>query len=159
MRPALLGLLAALAASGPAAAQDRCADFAWPLTRERTLLSEAPAAENGATLPFGEARRIAAVPLAQAGLHAPPERGGPDIRAAHVQVDGAPARIQVTLSDDAWVDVVQGGRHLRSLGSTGHRGCPGLRKSVRFDTGGAPFAVQVSGPDLREMAIAVTAAQ
>jgi hypothetical protein len=157
----VLGLIAGLGAAG-AQERDRCADFAWPLAAERSMLAEAPMVENGGAVPLGQARRVATPLLAEANLPAPPERrfeGAESIRAAFVTADTAASRIQITLSDDAWVDVVQDGRYLRSLGSTGHRGCPGLRKSVRFDTGGAPFVIQVSGPDLKSVAIAVTPGQ
>lgn len=155
----VLASLVLLASLGPTAAQDRCAEFAWPLHAEQALLSGAPEGENGTTLPIGQGRRVTASPLAQARLPARPERGGPEVRAAFLQVGAAPSRVQVTLSDDAWVDIVQDGRFLRSLGSTGHRGCLGLRKSIRFETGGAPFVVQLSGPDLNSIAVVVTPAQ
>ena len=164
MRGGIVGVLALIAGLGPAGAQerDRCADFAWPLAVEKSLLADAPTAESGDAVPLGQARRVATVPLPEANLPASPERRSgvaESIRAAFVKVDTSASRIQITLSDDAWVDVVQDGRYLRSLGSTGHRGCPGLRKSVRFDTGSAPFVLQVSGPDLKSVAIAVTPEQ
>ena len=52
--------------------------------------------------------------------------------------------LQVTFSDEAWIDVVQDGRYARSAGSTARGDCPGLRKSVRFELGPAAFVVQLS---------------
>jgi hypothetical protein len=46
----------------------------------------------------------------------------------------------VTLSHEAWIDVVQDGRYARSVGSTSRNDCPGLRKSVRLDFGVRPAA-------------------
>jgi hypothetical protein len=52
---------------------------------------------------------------------------------------------QITLSDDAWIDVIQNGRYARSVGSTGRSDCPGVRKSVRLDLDASPVVLQVSG--------------
>ena len=52
---------------------------------------------------------------------------------------------QLTLSDEAWVDVVQDGRYARAVGSSGRSDCPGVRKSVRFELSDQPFAIQISG--------------
>lgn len=56
-----------------------------------------------------------------------------------------PGLYQVTLSDEAWIDVVQNGPYARSIGSTGRSDCPGLRKSVRFELDAGPIVVQLSG--------------
>ncbi len=53
--------------------------------------------------------------------------------------------IQVTLSDDAWIDVVQDGKETRSASHVGLHGCPDLRKSVRFELKAAPAKVQIRG--------------
>ena len=62
---------------------------------------------------------------------------------------------QITLSDEAWVDVVQNGRYARSVGSTGRSDCPGVRKSVRLDLDASPLVLQFSGvtPDAITIAI------
>jgi hypothetical protein len=62
---------------------------------------------------------------------------------------------QVTVSDEAWVDVVQDGRYAKFVGSTGRRDCPGVRKSLRFHLAQAPFAVQVSGVASETVTLAV----
>ena len=51
---------------------------------------------------------------------------------------------QITVSDEAWIDVVQDDRYARSVGSTGRSDCSALRKSVRLELGPAPFVVQLS---------------
>ena len=56
-----------------------------------------------------------------------------------------PGIYQITLSDDAWIDVIQSGRYARSVGSTGRGDCPGVRKSVRLDLDASPVVLQVSG--------------
>ena len=52
---------------------------------------------------------------------------------------------QVTLSGEGWIDLVQNGAALDSADHSGAKNCPGLRKSVRFNVGAAPVALQVSG--------------
>jgi hypothetical protein len=66
---------------------------------------------------------------------------------------------QVTLSDEAWIDVVQDGRYARSVGSTGRSDCPGLRKSVRLELRPASFIVQLSAAATDAIIIAITPAE
>ena len=71
----------------------------------------------------------------------------------------APGTYQITLSEDAWVDVTQDGKHgLKSLGSTGQRGCGILRKSLRFRLAPGEVTVQVSGAVLPQLMVAFLAA-
>ena len=51
---------------------------------------------------------------------------------------------QVTLSGDAWVDVVQDGKVLKQVGFTGSHSCKAVRKSVRFAIGTAPTTIEIS---------------
>ena len=66
-----------------------------------------------------------------------------------------PGIYQVTLSEEAWIDVVQDGRYARSVGSTGRSDCPGLRKSVRLELGAAPFVLQLSGVAAEQVVVAI----
>jgi hypothetical protein len=63
----------------------------------------------------------------------------------------------VTLSEEAWIDVVQDDRYARSVGSTSRGDCPGLRKSVRLDLGAAPFVLQISGVTSDSIAVEIGA--
>ena len=161
------GLAAALliALLAPAAADDGCDKFAWPLARERTLLAAAdkPAVQAGETL--AAAPKGAFIVNLQSGAEAafakPPERKpraerwfGGMVRFPALD---RPGIYQVTLSEEAWIDVVQDGRYARSVGSSGRSDCPGLRKSVRFQLGAAPFVLQLSGAASDSVAIAVGA--
>jgi hypothetical protein len=155
------GLLIALLA--PAAAEDGCGKFAWPLAREQASF----AATDKPTMKAGEL--FAAIPksafilLLQPGAEAafaiPPERKP---RSEHwfggmirLPAPDRPGIYQVTLSEEAWIDVVQDGRYARSVGSTGRSDCPGLRKSVRLDLGASPFVLQVSGVASDSIVVAV----
>ena len=146
--------LALLALLGPvAAADDGCEKFAWSLARERAAF----AASDKMTIAAGEA--LAALPAsalvirlqpgAQASFAMPPERK-PKTEQWHGGMVRLPALAkpgiyQITLSDDAWIDVIQNGRYARSVGSTGRSDCPGVRKSVRLDLDASPVVLQLSG--------------
>lgn len=147
------GVAMLVAQFAPAVAEDGCDKFAWPLTRARALLAAAdkPAVKAGATLaaiPMG-AITLQLQPGAEASFVIPPERKprvepwfGGAIKFPALEKAGI---YQITLSDEAWLDVVQDGRYARSVGSTGRGDCPGLRKSVRLELTAAPFALQFSG--------------
>lgn len=162
------GLAAAvlIALLAPAsAATDGCDKFAWPLLHEQALLTapDKPSVQAGATL--------AAIPAGafvlnlQAGAQAvfakPPERKPKAERwfggAIRFPALGKAGIYQVTLSDEAWIDVVQDDRYARSVGSTGRSDCPGMRKSVRLDLGATPFVLQISGAAVETIAVTIGA--
>jgi hypothetical protein len=129
-----------------------CNKFAWALTHEKTLFAAADKrrAEAGAELTSFPAAAVVLdlKPAAQAAFVLPPERK-PRTETWFGGMLRLPApeagSYQVTLSEEAWIDVVQDGRYARSIGSTGRSDCSGLRKSVRFELGNSPFIVQLSG--------------
>ena len=135
------------------AADDGCEKFAWSLARERAAFAATDkttiaAGETLAALPAG-ALVIRLQPGAQASFEMPPERK-PRTEQWHGGMVRLPALpksgiYQITLSDDAWIDVIQNGRYARSVGSTGRSDCPGVRKSVRLDLDASPVVLQVSG--------------
>ena len=156
-------VLALLALPGPAAADDGCEKFAWSLARERAAF----AAADKTTTAAGET--LAALPAAalvirlqagaQAAFEMPPERK-PRTEPWHGGMVRLPALpksgiYQISLSDDAWIDVIQNGRYARSVGSTGRSDCPGVRKSVRLDLDSAPGVLQVSGVAADTIAVTI----
>jgi hypothetical protein len=163
MRRFYLAAALLITLSAPATAEDGCDKFAWPLARQRALFAaaEKPTVKAGealAALPGG-AFILRLQPAADAVFAMPPERKprsetwfGGVVRFA---APDKPGIYQVTLSDEAWVDVVQDGRYARSVGSTGRGDCPGLRKSVRLDLGGAPFVLQISGVSSDSITVAI----
>lgn len=159
------GILALAALHSPAFAADGCDKFAWPLAREQSLLAAAdkPAVKAGETLAAipKTAFTLHLQPGAEAAFAMSPERKP---RAEHsfggaIKFPAAakPGIYQVTLSEEAWIDVVQDGRYARSVGSTGRSDCPGLRKSVRLDLGATPFVLQISGAASAAIAVAIGA--
>jgi hypothetical protein len=63
---------------------------------------------------------------------------------------------KVTLSSEAWIDVMQDGHFLKSTAHTGASGCAGIRKSVKFNLDAAPFVVQLSNVPANKIGVAIT---
>jgi len=163
-----IGILLLVTLHTPAAAEDGCDKFAWPLAREQALLAAAdkPSVKAGETLgaiPKGafimNLQPNTDVTLATYAL--PPERKpkaehwfGGAVRLTAVEKPGI---YQVTLSEEAWMDIVQDGRYAHTVGHTGRGDCPGLRKSVRLELGAAPFVLQISGAASDTIAVAIGA--
>ena len=129
-----------------------CDKFKWPLDKERATLtgSDLPKVASGSRidwrLPF--ATIVSLVSLADAKLPLAPERT-PKSNASFAGFIQSPApakaaTYKMTLSSEGWIDVVQDGRRMQSLTSTGVKGCDGVRKSVKFELAPAPFTVQLS---------------
>ena len=153
MLRSVLAAVALISLLERAAADDGCEKFAWSLARERAAFAVAdkPAITTGETLPAlpSGALVIRLQPGAQATFAMPPERK-PRIEQWHGGMVRLPALpkpgiYQITLSEHAWIDVIQNGRYARSVGSTGRSDCPGVRKSVRLDLDASPVVLQVSG--------------
>jgi hypothetical protein len=142
MRRGLLIAFALLVAA-PALAQEPvgCDKFKWPLDKERALLAHASPLASGGELPL-----------------APSRAPKPDTYAGFVRVT-APAKAgsyKVTLTDNAWIEVVQDGQNLKTGAFSGVHGCEGLRKSVKFDLTAAPFVITLSNMTAKEIGVVVT---
>ena len=154
LRLALFSAIALVAMLAPAKAADGgCEKFAWSLSRDRAALAASDktivaAGETLIALPAG-ALVIRLQPAAEVSFAMPPERKPRSDRwfggMVRFPALAKPGIYQITLSEDAWIDVVQNGRYARSVGSTGRSDCPGVRKSVRLDLEQTPFALQLSG--------------
>ncbi len=73
-----------------------------------------------------------------------------------VPAEGA---IQISLSGEAWIDVIQNGHAVKSAAYSGVKTCPGIRKSVRFNLAPGPASIQLSGTKKAELKVAVLAPQ
>jgi hypothetical protein len=139
-----------------------CDHFAWSITREKAWfdgkLTSAPSGDR--VTKSDEGVLLALKPTKGFDFFLKPERPPkPDSFSGNFVIAGvaSPGLYQITLSDDAWVDVFQNGARLKSTAFAAQKDCPGVRKSVRFDlTPGAPVTIQISnsGKDSIKVAIA-----
>jgi hypothetical protein len=146
-----------------------CEAFKWPLDKERAAFESAgleQIATGTAGRPWKEqAFALALVPATSVAYTVPPggkakAEGTPQY--GGVLPFGAPEKAgvyQVTLSGEGWIDLVQNGAALKSAGHSGAKNCPGLRKSVRFEVGAAPVALQISGSPAESIRIAIRPAE
>lgn len=164
LRPTLALLAASLVMAPPLARADEaaCAKFKWPIAREQKAFagSELSAISDGKSLPgIGQAANLSLQPQASVSFARAPGRK-PRVDPAFAAVVSLPAvgtagRYQVTLSEDAWIDVLQNGKEVRSAGFSAQRDCPGVRKSVRFALEPGPATLQISGASVDAMKIDV----
>ena len=146
-----LGVGVALLAP-PALAQQPpgCSDFKWPVDRELAAFASdaAPAVESVAPLPTAAAATLKLADQGGVSFTVPPvhkPKHGPAYAGSFVLPAGmAAGPYQVTLSDDAWIDVAQGGKLLKQTGFTGSHTCTVVRKSVRFDLAAGPATLEIS---------------
>ena len=167
MRRLVIAFVAVLIAS-PALAQEPtgCDKFKWRLDAERALLTSADAIPIASGIGLEgmppKALALKLEPFASAKLPMPPERTpkAASSFAGFVRIDTRPKAgpYLVTLSAEAWVDVVQNGKFVKSSAFSGAQGCEGVRKSVRFDLSAEPFVVQVSGAAADAIKMTITPA-
>ena len=139
-----------------------CDGFKWPLKREAALLQsvDKPALPNGGAAKSGaSAFDLKLVDFDAAALPVAPERG-PKSKPSNAgfirfAAPDAAGPYQVTVSEGAWIDVVQDGRFIKPSAFTGATECPGVRKSIRVALGGSPFTVQISSTQASAIAVVV----
>jgi hypothetical protein len=167
-----VALLAAFMAPGVAGAQDAskdqgeaaCAHFAWPIARERAwFAAKLETTPSGARIvDTDEAILLELKPTGSFQFILKPERPPrPESFSGEVIIAGvaAPGVYQITLSDEAWIDVFENNARMKSMAFTGQKDCPGVRKSVRFElTPGAPVTVQISNSPKNSIKLAIAPA-
>jgi hypothetical protein len=163
---AAIVFLAWFALAAPALADEPvgCDKFTWPLDKERAMLTSAGAVTVASgmklALPLPVAVTVDLSPFADAKLPMAPERAPkqPNSFAGFISVPAPPQAdsYKVTLSSEAWIDVIQDGHFLKSSAHTGASGCAGIRKSVKFNLDAAPFVVQLSNVPANKIAVAIT---
>jgi hypothetical protein len=138
-----------------------CESFKWPLDKERAAFDDAAlerAASGVARGPLKEqAFNLVLVPAKEVAYAVPPAKKKHDGFAGLVAFTAPekPGIYQVTLSSEGWIDLVQNGAALDTTDHSGAKNCPGLRKSVRFEVGGAPLALQISGAPADTIKVAI----
>lgn len=155
--------LAATLWLGATAARADCDHFRWSLAREKAWFAASPEPiEAGASVASdGRAFEVAlkpgeaavyALPLKQAAKAG--EFGGV-VRVAAIAKAGL---YQVTVSREAWVDVIQNDARAKTRNVSRQRDCAAFAKSVRFELAAGPAALQFSGVKAPTIAFALAAA-
>jgi len=162
----VLASVIAVLSAAPAAAQEPvgCDKFSLPVEQEMAAL-RAPnlkvvaSGSNVAETPF--AAMLLLAPIKAAQLPKAPERApNEDTFAGYLSVAAvAPGTYSISLSDAAWVDVLQNNRFLKARAHSGARGCPGIRKVLRFDLTSKSFVVQFSGATTGRLGVAIMPAK
>ena len=147
--------------AAPSLADDAaCKSFKWDLSREQGWLQTSPPAlASGATLAKAEgAAALLLSPVDGFAFAVAPEHkpaaGSFGAILSLPALDKA-AIYQVTLSDEGWIDVIQDGASVKSGAFSGAKGCPGLRKSVRFDLKPGPVTLQITGVKAQTINVAI----
>jgi hypothetical protein len=159
MRRLLLASLLMLAAT-PAFAEDAkvCSKFAWPVHHELDLL-RAPPPEGASGAMLAAAPVAVSLKLATGVTLPSPSEKPTDAKlfAGFVTLP-APAAgdYLVSLSGEAWIDVLQDGKPVESYSHSGDPNCPGMRKSVRFTLTAKPVTIQISNGPEDHILLAVT---
>ncbi|AGK59675.1 hypothetical protein HYPDE_40033 [Hyphomicrobium denitrificans 1NES1] len=138
-----------------AAASGGCESFAWPVTTELQWLkaADSEAVISGSTLKELPAKAVSLslLPMDKVAFPVAPtsRRKNADGKryGGMVTFDsiGDPGIYQVSLPVAGWIDVVQGGKTIKPAAHTSKMDCDGVRKSVRFDIGPGPVAIEISG--------------
>jgi len=142
---AMLGL-----APASAAGLSGCENFKWQVTRERALLTtpDLPTWKSGVDAPTLPplAAKLALQPPAAAGLPKPSERTRkPGTFAGFLRLGQIPAgTYTVSVSNYAWIDVLQNGSSLKPMDISEASGCDGIERVLKFDLAAGATTIQVS---------------
>jgi hypothetical protein len=161
MRAHLIVTLSLLG-SAPAWAADPsgCDKFKWPVDKERAVLTAQDRLKivSGAELAIPAAATLDLKAPTDAKLPSSPERKPKDgTFAGFTRFQKAPkaGTYTVSLSNYAWVDVVQDGEILKPMESSGVTDCAGIRKTIKYDLAAGPFVIQLSGVAENTISMAV----
>jgi hypothetical protein len=160
---ALALVLGAISAGARAQEKNSCDQFKWSVARERGWFAAgAKPAASGATIVAEQGYAVTLQPSESVAFRVNPERApkpGSFGAALNVADIGKPGLYQITLSDEAWLDVVQGDAEVKSIGFSGQKDCPGVRKTVRFDLKAGPATLQLSNAAGAAINVALAPAQ
>jgi hypothetical protein len=155
----------ALLAAAPAWAAEEpsgCDKFKWNIDHARAALTAPDRVKltNGSELAGlpATAVTIALTTPADAKLPTPPERAPKDgTFAGFAKFTSVPkaGSYTISLSNGAWIDLVQDGHFIKPAAFSGATDCDGIRKTVKFDLAATPFVLQISGARENSISIAV----
>jgi hypothetical protein len=147
-----------LAAGLPAAAlDDDCGRVpAIPGRESDPFESYLPVIDSALSLPKEGVFALRLRPVSEVIYPVPPERGSDGGYGGIVTLENIPAgRYRIVLSEEAWLDVVQGNERLPVLSVRHVEDCPGTRQSVHVDVRGEPLMLQFGGATARQVKVAV----
>lgn len=153
----LLGAAPTFAAEEPSG----CDKFKWPIERDRAALTAPDRAKlasgsEQAALP-ASAITLGLVAPQEAKLPMPPERAPKDgTFAGFTSIKTAKAGLYtISLSNGAWVDLVQDGHFLKPVAFSGATDCDGIRKTMKYRLSDKPFVLQISGAKDNSLSISI----
>jgi hypothetical protein len=164
MQKHLFVALTLLAATPAFAAEEPsgCDKFKWNIDHARAALTAPDRVKlnSGSDLTALPATgvTISLVAPADAKLPTPPERAPKDgTFAGFAKFPAVPktGSYTISLSNGAWIDLVQDGHFLKPTAFSGATDCEGIRKTVKFDLAAAPFVLQISGARENSLSIAI----
>jgi len=164
MRKSFFVVLTLLAATPALAAEEPsgCDKFKWNIDHARAALTapDRMKLNSGSELAALPATGVtlALVAPADAKLPTPPERAPKDgTFAGFTKFTSAPkaGSYTISLSNGAWIDVVQDGHFLKPAAFSGATDCDGIRKTVKLDLSASPFVLQISGARENSLSIAI----
>jgi hypothetical protein len=131
---------------GTTAARADCDHFKWSVAQEKAWFAQAPEpVDAGGEIALGHAYEVALKPEDKAEFIEPPKKQTPGAYGGVLKLNiDKPGLYQITLSREAWVDVLQGGVKARTKNVSRQRDCASFVKSVRFDLAAGALALEVS---------------
>jgi hypothetical protein len=167
LRALALGFACASLFATPALAD--CTGFKWPLDTELAWFAAGGdvAAKSGDELADVPAKAIAVTLKPSKTVTLPVSAGVKDAAVGSDTFSGwvsfpagvKPGLYQVTISADAWIDVVQNGALVHSKGFTGRRECDVVHKSVRYEIAPGPVSIQITGAPSEKVRLTVNEAK
>lgn len=151
-------VLPLLTASLPAAAlDDDCGRVpAIPGRESDPFDSYLPTIDSALSLPKEGVFALRLRPVGDVIYPVQPERGSDGGYGGIVTLENIPAgRYRIVLSEEAWVDVVQGNARLPLLSVRRVIDCPGTRQSVQVEVRGEPLMLQFGGATANKVKVAV----
>jgi hypothetical protein len=146
---------------GAASARADCHHFKWPLDQEKAWFGQKPepVAAGGEVASAAGAYQVALKPESAAEFVVAPKKLTPGAFGGTVRTAiPKPGLYQVTLSSEAWVDVIQNDARARTRNVSRQRDCPSFEKSVRFTLASGPAVIEFSGVSASSIAFALGAA-
>jgi hypothetical protein len=168
MRKSFFVALSLLATAPAFAAEEPsgCDKFKWNIDHARAVLTapDRKKLDSGGELAAVPATGVtlALVAPADAKLPTTPERAPKEgTFAGFTRFTSAPkaGSYTISLSNGAWVDVVQDGHFLKPAAFSGATDCDGIRKTMKYELSASPFVLQISGARENSLSIAILPAE